>query len=114
MLPDSCAAIPPGDVSIEPIDAPAPTVSSLLTLSRAAHLQKKHHAGRTNKQGQVSSPPNYPQAEAAIREAITAREQAHQLDPDQTDPAWIEDQSLNKGMTSLALLAMFRDYLLIP
>lgn len=90
------------------------SVSTLLQQSRAAHLRKKQAAGRANKDGIVTTPPNYPQAEQSIRDAITFREEAERLDPDHFDSAWIEDQAANKGRTSAELLSWFRHYLTIP
>ena len=109
MIPDACTP---------PVDSPIPdaslTVATLLAQSRAAHLRKKHHAGRADPKGRVLSAPDYPQAEHAIREAIRTREEAHALDPDHTDPAWVSDQALNHGVSHEVLMAFFRQYLLIP
>src|SRR3990167_8808561 len=111
MIPDACT--PPLDSST-PTESKPLTVAILLAQSRAAHLRKKHHAGRADKKGTVISPPDYPQAEQAIREAIRYREEAHTLDPDHTDPVWVSDQALNRGVSHEALLAFFRQYLTIP
>src|SRR3990167_1542909 len=110
MIPDACT--PPTD-SPTP-DKPKRSVATLLAQSRAAHLRKKHHAGKADKRGSVVPPPDYPQAEQAIREAIRTREEAHALDPDHTDPAWVSDQALNHGVSHEVLMAFFRQYLLIP
>lgn len=117
MLPNS--ACPPVPEIADPIAPPEPiadavSISILLQQSRAAHLRKKHAAGRANKDGIVTTPPNYPQAEQHIRDAITFRETAERLDPEHLDSAWIEDQAANKGKTSAELLSWFRHYLAIP
>ncbi len=65
------------------------TVAELLADSTAAHLRYRQAAGRTDKDGRVISPPNDIEAEAAIREALSARLEAHALDPDHADAAWI-------------------------
>ena len=110
MIPDACT--PPTD-SPTP-DNPKRSVATLLAQSRSGHLRKKHQAGKADKRGSVVSPPDYPQAEQAIREAIRTREEAHALDPDHTDPAWVSDQALNRGVSHEALLAWLRQYLTIP
>lgn len=88
------------------------TVHQLLARSRAEHAAKKEAAGRTNKDGVVISAPNYPKAEAHIREAIRLREAAHALDPEMQDPAWAEDFASNR-IKSQDLLTWFRQYVTI-
>jgi len=90
------------------------SVADLLRLSRAEHLAKKCAAGRANSDGVVTEAPNYPKAEAHIREAIRLREAAHALDPEMADPAWADDLAKNKGVSSESLLTWFRHYLTIP
>lgn len=90
------------------------TVAQLLQQSRAEHMQKKQAAGRTDAKGMITSRPNHPKAEGHIREAIRLREEAHALDPEQTDPAWVADRAANNGVASEALLAWFRRYLTTP
>lgn len=86
-------------------------VADLLTQSRAQHLAKKHYAGKVNKTGTITSPPNYPAAEAAITDALLLRRQAHALDPEMTDPAWAEDLRANNRVTSADLMTWFEGYL---
>jgi hypothetical protein len=88
-------------------------VKALLQHSRAAHALKLTCTGKS-KNGQVIEPPNWPTAEAHIRDAIRHREQAEALDPQHTAPAWAEDQAANKGQTSAAMQTWFRHYLTIP
>ena len=107
MMPDACIPVPPKPGE----DTAIPTVAQLLSQSRAAHLRKKHAAGKANRDGIVTQRPNYPEAEQAIRDALALREQAHALDPDQTDPAWAIDQVANRGHSSQILLSWFRTYL---
>lgn len=112
MMPDACIPVPPkaGDDL-----AQAPTVvAQLLSQSRAAHLRKKHAAGKANRDGIVTSRPNYPAAEQAIREAFALRAQAHRLDPNQTDPAWAFDQVANRGHSSQIMMSWFQTYLTLP
>lgn len=89
------------------------TVAELLAASRAAHLQKKHAAGRVDKQGVVIAQPNYPKAEGHIAEALRLRREAHALDPDQMDSAWQIDRTLN-GCDSETLMRFFEKYPTIP
>lgn len=67
------------------------TVADLLTASRQHALQRKRLAGRANKDGHITHRPNYPAAEQAAAQALKLRLQAHDLDPDHTDPAWSDD-----------------------
>ena len=87
------------------------TISDLLTQARAAHRQKIDHAGRVDKHGVVIVQPDYVTAASHARKALRLREQAHAKDPQQTDPAWLSDQSANKGVSSAALCASLRRYL---
>jgi hypothetical protein len=80
-------------------------VASLLQRSRAAHLAKKRA---------VFGTPDYPKAEAHIREAIAYRKAAEALDSAHADPCWSEDRALNQGVASADLLAWFQRYLTIP
>jgi len=89
------------------------TIAQLLQQSRSEHMLKKEAAGRTDSDGKIIYHPNYPKAEAHIREAIRLREDAHALDPEKRDPAWAEDFAQN-GVKSEELLAWFRHYLTIP
>ena len=92
----------------------ATQVATLLAQARAAHNAKKQAAGRAGAGGVILEHPDYPKAEACIREAIRLREQAHEIDPTQSDAAWSEDLAANKNVSSVALLAWFKGYLDIP
>lgn len=94
-------------------DAP-PTVSQLLQQSRAAHLRKKHAAGKADRNGVITSVPNYTAAERHITEALDLRRQAEALDPEHTDPAWADDQSQNRGLSSQQMIDWFEEYLRTP
>lgn len=85
-------------------------VARLLTAARAMHFQKKHFAGKRAKDGTLT-PPNYPEAERCIFEALTLRQQADALDPDHADPAWRFDLTENKGIPHERLMASYREYL---
>lgn len=89
----------------------SPTVSDLLTASRAAHYRKKQSAGRATAAGTVTSPANYVTTEHHIKDALLSRLDAEVLDPAHTDPAWYTDQTENKNQTSKALLQFFVHYL---
>ncbi len=54
-------------------DAPRLTVADWLAESRAAHYRKKQSAGRADKRGHVTTPPNYITTEAHIKDAFLAR-----------------------------------------
>lgn len=49
-----------------------------------------------------------------IRHALDARISAHDLDPQETDPAWAHDRLRNKGVPSTTLIAFYRAWLLRP
>jgi hypothetical protein len=89
-------------------------IVALLGQSRAAHDRKKRAAGQTNKDGKVTRQPNYPEAEAEIREALRLRQQAHELDPEHQSPAWHADQLANKGLSHQQMCEWFETYLTIP
>lgn len=89
-------------------------VARLLSASREAHKRKKFSAGTINKNGDVASPPNYPQAEQHLAEALRLRLEAHALDPEHTSEAWTVDALANRGVTHDALVAFFRQYPSIP
>lgn len=111
---ESCAQTSPqAESATSRASQPSP-VADLLQQSRAAHLRKKYVAGRADKQGRISHPPDYPQAESHIAEALRLRLEAEALDPEHTDPAWSTDLSANKGVSSADLIAFFRAYPAIP
>lgn len=84
-------------------------VADLLAASRAAHERKKQHAGRADKHGNVTHPPNYGRAEAEIAEALRLRREAHGLDPEHLDPAWALDR-----VPHTKLMAFYEAYPSIP
>jgi hypothetical protein len=84
-------------------------VADLLIASRAQHDQKRQSTGRVNRDGIVTSKPNYPKAENHIAEALRLRLEAHELDPEHTDPEWSRDVAPHD-----ALVAFYRQYPLIP
>lgn len=106
MLTDAPAIVAPVDRDAE--------ISALLSQSRAAHDRKKKAAGLTDKTGAITRHPNYPQAEAEMREALRLRLQAHDLDPDHASPAWHADQIANKGLSHQEMVAWCRTYQEIP
>lgn len=89
-------------------------VDALLAQSRAAHDRKKKAAGLTDKDGRVTRRPNYPEAEAEMRTALAFRQQAHDLDPEHTAPAWAADQIANKGLSHQQMCEWMQAYALIP
>lgn len=89
------------DASADPI-AEAPSVSALLKRSRAHHANKTRYANQKRGSQHV---PNYPQAEAEIRDALRLRLEAHELDPTHSDPEWANDTVPHD-----ALIAFMRRY----
>ena len=89
------------------------TVADLLAASRAAHLQKKHAAGRVDRVGTVIAAPDYPKAEQHAEDALNLRLQAHELDPEMADPAWAQDEALN-GCSTAMVESFLRRYPTIP
>jgi hypothetical protein len=88
-----------------------PSVADLLAQSRAAHQKSKTLRGRIDARGTVSQRAQLPEAGQAIQQALSARLEAHALDPQQTDAAWQADQRLNQGVTSDALVQFLGRYL---
>ena len=68
-------------------------VASLLAESRAAHVQYRAHSAHTTAMGgQIVQIPGDPAlARAWLARAAALRKQAHDADPQQTDPAWALD-----------------------
>lgn len=85
-------------------------VARLLTAARKAHDAKKRAAGTVQTDGKTSTP-DYQTAEAHIREALSLRQEAHDLDPNHIDPAWQADQTANRGVSHADLCAWFEKYL---
>jgi hypothetical protein len=83
------------------------TVTDRLAQSRAAHTKYRLLAGRIGKDGTVSHQPNLYDAGQAIALALSARLDAHALDPEMTDPAWAADERLNKGASSAVLIDFY-------
>jgi hypothetical protein len=90
------------------------TVADLLQQARQHALTRKRHAGRANRDGIVSSQPDYPTAESFAAQALDARRQAHALDPDHADPAWAVDLQENRGVSHDAIVAFLTRYPTIP
>lgn len=86
-------------------------VASLLQAAREAHTRYRNASGRIGNDGKVSQSPKLTVCGRAIQEALTARTEAHVLDPQHTDPAWLEDQQAMKGQTHDALVAFYVAYL---
>lgn len=80
------------------------SVADLLSQSRTAHDRYRRLSHDTKNRDLVG------QGEA-VRAALLARLEAHQLDPDQADPAWIADQQAMKGQSSSALVIFYGRYL---
>lgn len=96
-----------------PAHVPAPEIARLLTAARKAHDAKKRAAGTVAADSKTSAP-DYPTAEGYIREALRLRQEAHDLDPDHTDPAWQTDQLANKGVSHADMCAWMKIYLITP
>lgn len=84
-------------------------VGEKLRASRAAHERKRRSTGRNDAGGVLAEAPDYPKAEAHLAEALRLRLEAHDLDPDHTDPEWARDVVSHDD-----LVAFFRSYPLIP
>jgi hypothetical protein len=91
----SFSSVPPDP---PPADAP-PTVAELLRLSRHHAQQRKRHTGM-QKNGAITSKPDYTQATLEAQQALDLRLQAHQLDPEHQDPAWLADPVPHAQMVS--------------
>lgn len=89
-------------------------VGRLLNASREAHKRKKFSAGTINAKGDVANPPNYPQAEQHMADALRLRLEAHALDPEHTSEAWRVDQLANRGVTHDQLVTFMTKYPSIP
>jgi len=105
-------------VHVNAPDAPAgglsiavapPTIAELLAQSRAAHQRFQKAAGHNNGRG-VTIAPDDDAAALAVRQALDARQAAEDGDPGHTDPAWADDQALNRGVSSDTLLAFYKNY----
>lgn len=86
-------------------------IADLLAQSRAAHFRKKQSAGRADRAGQVTTPPNYVTTESHIKDALLYRIQAEVLDPQHEDTtAWYTDQVEAKAASD-SLLRFYVSYL---
>ena len=86
-------------------------VGALLEQSHAAHQRSLSVRGRIDRHGRISAPPQLRAAGAAVQEALRLRCEAHALDPEHLDPAWIEDQQANRGRTHEAMVTFLGRYL---
>lgn len=68
-------------------------VNRLLAASREAHDAKKRKAGIVGRHGRVIAPPNWPEAEQHIVQALHHRLDAHDLDPQHVAPGWRDDRA---------------------
>ncbi len=73
-------------------------------------MRYREAAGRINKQGTVSHPPNVWTTTDAITQALQARCEADAADPEHADPVWREDEALMKA-THADLVAFYARYL---
>lgn len=83
----SCLAQADGDSA--PLESRS--VEDLLRISRQQNLLRKRLSGRADKHGIITQGPDYANAERATALALSARLEAHLLDPEHTDPAWTFD-----------------------
>lgn len=86
-------------------------VGRLLEQSRAAHQRSLRARGRIDKHGRIGEAPQLRIAGGLIQEALSRRLEAHALDPDHHDPAWIEDEQANKGQRHEAMVTFLGRYL---
>jgi len=82
----------------------AETVSSLLR-----HARTSHGAFRA-----LARSRDYTAQEQHIRAELGSRHAAQFLDPQVVDPAWLEDQRLNKGQSNDVLVAFCEGWLQRP
>lgn len=85
----------------------AMTVATLLAQARAAHDRYRQAAGRINGSGKVSHAPQPINAGGHLQDALSLRTEAHSLDPDHHDPAWVSDQHAMQGQPSEALVDFY-------
>lgn len=83
------------------------TVADLLNASRAAHRRYRQQAGRISDKGTVSQAPNPLAGGDGLRDALKLRTEAHQLDPEHTDPAWQIDAHAMNGSSHDALMDFY-------
>lgn len=89
------------------------SVAALLTRARHHARARQSHTGR-QKDGILTHAPDYAHATAEAAQALTARLEAHALDPHHTDPAWREDQLSNKGVSHEAMVTFLQKYVDTP
>ncbi len=101
MLPSqACAPSESNALNTEP-EAVTPDVSSLLTQARASHHAYRTIANDKARYRDLASQDQH------IQTALDLRQQAHALDPDHVDAAWLEDQAAMKGLPTKALEAFY-------
>ncbi len=88
------------------------TVSDLLTASRAAHQRYHVASGQIHTDGTILRHPNEDGRISAVQTALDFRLDAEAADPLHADPAWAEDETVNKGVPSSGLLVFYRRFLL--
>lgn len=83
--------------STRSVPDPLLTVAQLLEQSRARQRLRATMANN----GSASQPrPDYVAATAAAQLALDARLEAHTLDPDHTDPAWLLDKTSHDSIVT--------------
>lgn len=102
------------DASLETTTAAkttTPSIADLLAQSRAAHMRVHHASGSVNRDGTLKTAPDRAAKTLALTDAMSARQAAESADPSHSDPAWSEDAALNRGVSSVDLLAFFQSSL---
>ena len=91
-------------------DVAPQTVAALLQAASAAHGRYSYARGLMA-QGRLTRRPDLLACGQAVRAALAARIEAHALDPQHTDPAWIADQQAMRGQSHDAMVAFYSAYL---
>lgn len=86
-------------------------IRALLAASRDAHHRFQVASGSIDTKGKVKNHPDYTAAAIAIREALSARQEAEAIDPAHVNPTWADDQSAMRGISSDELVKFYKDYL---
>jgi hypothetical protein len=103
-----CSSAPWCELSLG--DVAPQTVAALLQAAAAAHGRYSHARG-VMAQGQMRRRPDLLACGQAVRDALAARIEAHALDPQHTDPAWIADQQAMHGQSHDAMVTFYASYL---
>lgn len=90
------------------------SVADALTASRDAHMRYHVASGEIFRDGTLKRHPHEPARVVAIQAALDARLAAEAADPAHADPAWAEDQSANRGVSSSDLLLFYTGFLGMP